>query len=139
LEIQNTHVVELEIPPDARYVAFVRKSVRCIAESMAFSPEKAREIEISVGEAVTNSIVHGRPEDQDARITVQCRIASDALEILVEDRGRGVCVSPTNDPPVFQEHGRGYLLMNKFMERVHAHCTDRGVRVSMTKRLEPGG
>jgi len=132
-ESQAKKVIEFRIPADPKYVALVRKGVRSIAEMVAFSEDEARDVEVSVGEAVTNSIIHGRPGSGEGFITARCEFGDWGLCVSIEDQGHTVCVPGVLRPTLFQEHGRGFMLMNALMENVEARCTERGLLVSMRK------
>ena len=105
---------------------------------MSFSENEAEDVEIAVGEAVTNSIVHGKPDNGEGTVTVRCRRRKNALDIFIEDEGRCTCI-PSAQVPLsdHEEHGRGYLLMNQLMEHVQVRCTERGLLLSMTKKHRP--
>lgn len=127
-------MVKFQIPAEPKYVALVRKGVRCIAEATLFTEDEAQDVELAVSEAVTNAVRHSRPLSGKGNVKVVCRVQGSALEVNVRDEGTSaaspkVCVLP----PIFQEHGRGNFLMNKLMDRVVTRCTSHGYSVTMTK------
>lgn len=127
-------MAKFQIPAEARYVALVRKGIRCIAETAAFSEDEAKDIELAVSEAVTNAVRHSRPLRGKGSVAVVCQVQNGTLEVRIRDEGTTapstkVCVLP----PVFQENGRGTFLMNKLMDRVVTRCTAHGYSVTMTK------
>lgn len=134
----RVRAVRFIVPADAKYVSFVRKSVRCIAELMLFGAEEVDDIELAASEAAANAVVHGRPDSGKGTITVECWVDGNTLEVYVEDEGSGadipnVCILP----PMQQEHGRGYFLMSRLMDSIRMTCTGKGLLIVMKKTRRP--
>lgn len=131
--------VEFQIPMHVRYAVFARKGIRSLATDAGFLESDCEDIEVAVGEAVTNAICYGRPKTGLGRAQVRCRVTSTHLLIEVEDEGLSKTVpSPRSLPGSSSEHGRGWPLIHKLMDCVSVRCTERGMLVRMIKRLPAG-
>ena len=100
------------------------------------------DIKTAVSEAVTNSIVHGYP-DNTGNITMECYINGDLLHINVIDEGVGINDVNSAIEPFFttrekEEHsGMGFTIMKSFMDSVDVISEpNKGVKVYMTKKLK---
>ncbi len=127
--------VEFQIPTDGKYVQFVRHGISQLAFGAGFDGNDCKDIEVAVGEAVTNAVCHGRPAIGDGRVYVRCRVTPYRLIIEVEDEGKTSdveipCVLPDHD----NEHGRGWILMYNLMDRTTVRCTGNGLVVRLVKR-----
>ncbi len=131
--------LELRIPADTRYVALVRRGIRSMAESAGFPRQDVADMEVAVGEAVTNSVVHGSPNRDTAAVVVKCQTTDECLVVEVEDEseaselpGKPEACDPGH------ESGRGVLMMHTLMDECHNCRTETGSRVRMAKlRREP--
>lgn len=127
--------VEFQIPHDGKYLAFVRKGVSMLASGAGFSYDDCIDVEVAVGEAVTNAILHGKPADGEGKVVVRCRLTPHRLIIEVEDGGEGLCEPDVRCiPDDDDEHGRGWLLMYNLMDRASFRCSDHGLVVRLVKR-----
>ena len=134
MEAACGRTLELRIPADTRYVGLVRRGVRSLAESAGFPRQDVADVEIAVGEAVTNSVVHGSPNRDTAAVVIKCRTTGDCLVIEVEDHSTAEALPPKPemcDP--HRETGRGVLMMHKLMDNCHDCRTEHGMRVTMSK------
>lgn len=127
--------LELRIPADTRYISLVRRGVRNLAESAGFTREDVADVEVAVGEAVTNSVVHGSPEGAAADVVVKCRMVDDCLVVEVEDQSpaEALPAQPDRCDPSL-ECGRGVLMMRALMDECHDCRTERGIKITMAKQ-----
>lgn len=127
--------VEFQVPMQGKYVSLVRKGISALAAEEGYSEFDCQDIEIAVGEAVTNAISYGCPQKGDGRVRVHCRLTPSYLIIEVEDEGRSSCV-PLPKPSVADssEHGRGWIIIHRLMDRVSVRCTEKGMLVRMVKQ-----
>jgi anti-sigma regulatory factor (Ser/Thr protein kinase) len=128
--------VEFQIPTDGIYVAFVRKGVSLLAAGAGFDESECKDIEVAIGEVVTNAICHGRPSSGEAKVLVRCRLTPSRLVVEVEDEGRGdgLNMMPSCLPDHDDEHGRGWILIYNLMDRTTIRCTESGLLVRLIKR-----
>jgi serine/threonine-protein kinase RsbW len=87
-------------------------------------PGNEIDVEISLREALANSIVHGNHEDRSKHVYVDCRCVPDGeVSIVVRDEGSGFSSAELPDPTATEQlqsmHGRGIYLMKSLMDEVH--------------------
>lgn len=127
---------QLEITAHPQNAALARERVRETAREAGFSREALDDIEIAVGEAVTNAILYGSPSATSQIVISYGYVAADqSLEIEVRDQGRGF------DPALIHDSdntdslgGRGIRLMRALMDSVLLHYTGQGMIVRLSKR-----
>jgi serine/threonine-protein kinase RsbW len=72
------------------------------------------DIEIALGEALENAIVHGNRENPDKRVYLTCRCTPDGeVSITVQDEGQGFDTGTLPDPTA-----PGIYLMKTLMDEV---------------------
>ena len=126
--------VEFQIPTDGKYVAFVRKGVSLLASGAGYSNDDCKDIEVAIGEAVTNAICHGKPLTGEGRVYVRCRLTPHRLVMEIEDEGETSCLDiPCSAPDHDNEHGRGWIIMYNLMDRTTVRCTGNGLIVRLIK------
>ena len=81
------------------------------------------DIEIALGEALENAIIHGNREDPGKRVYLTCRCTADGeVTITVQDEGPGFETGTIPDPTApenrLRTSGRGIYLMKAFMDEV---------------------
>ncbi len=101
-----------------------------------YSEESIFAVRLSLEEALANAIKHGNCGRRDKSVTVDYRIDDEKAVIRVKDEGCGFDRSEVPDPTLPEnrekDHGRGIMLMEAYMTRVH---WDRsGNTVEMEKR-----
>lgn len=129
----------LDVPAEPRSASTVRAWLRQQARRAGFASEDVAEIEVAVGEAITNAIMHGHQrESGNAIITVV--VGQDAAMLWVE-----VCdTGPGFDPARIRRAGsddretpggRGLHLMEALMHNVQMHHDGTGMRVRLERLL----
>ena len=107
--------------------------------------ESQVDIQIALGEALANAVIHGNRESPDKCVCVTCRFSMDGqILFTVRDEGEGfdshAIADPTNRRNRLLANGRGIYLMRALMDEV---CFDEnGKVVHMRKSLrrhEQGG
>jgi anti-sigma regulatory factor (Ser/Thr protein kinase) len=78
----------LVLPEGHHYVATLRKTVRCLLESVGVEPEDQDDIELAIGELATNAMLHG-----DAPFSLCINYHRDRVVLFVSDHGRGLVPS----------------------------------------------
>jgi len=77
---------------------FVEQLMHFIAKSRSMDGSEM-DIEIALGEALENAIVHGNREDPDKRVYLTCRCTPDGeVSITVQDDGQGFDTGTLPDP-----------------------------------------
>jgi serine/threonine-protein kinase RsbW len=109
----------------------------CVEQLMRFiasfrnSDGSETDIEMALGEALANAIVHGNREDPRKLVYVVCRCTTDGeVSFMVQDEGRGFDIAAVLDPTTPENcmlpHGRGIYLMKTLMDEV---CFEQGGRI----------
>ncbi|MBI2842459.1 MAG: ATP-binding protein [Armatimonadetes bacterium] len=131
---------EFQVPMQGKYLSLVRKGVKSLAAGAGFGEDDCQDIEVAIGEAVTNAICHGRPQAGAGSLRVRCYIGAGQIRVEVEDEGRTTCVPlPQRVPDPDNEHGRGWFLIHRLMDGVSVSCSERGLLVRMVKRSRSSG
>lgn len=126
--------LEMHIPADTRYLSFVRRGIRNLAESMGFPREDVNDVEMAVSEAVTNSVEHGVTSGSEPEVVVKCRAHGDLLVVEVEDAGLAQSLPKCPEPSIAEERGRGVLMMRALMDECEDSPTEHGIKIRMTKQ-----
>ena len=95
------------------------------------------DIEVALGEALANAVIHGNREHSGKRVSVTCRCTRDGeVSIRIQDQGQGFDTATVLDPTIsanrFSTSGRGIYLMKTLMDVVH--FGENGTVVHMLKR-----
>lgn len=142
MEYQNK--IKLIFPSKSENESFARNSVACFLLNLNPTIEEINDVKTAVSEAVTNSIVHGYP-DQTGEIVLEAEILDGTLHINVFDNGVGI--ENLNDAlePFFttksseERSGIGFSVMQSFMDEVKVNSKiGIGTSVYMKKKLKIG-
>ncbi|MGB4504463.1 MAG: anti-sigma F factor [Syntrophaceticus sp.] len=140
MELYNRMKLELlSLPGNVR---LARVAVAAFASEVDYNVSDLEEIKVAVSEAVSNAITHGYQMKPDGVIVITVSLFADALEIIVEDQGKGIedleqALQPnsSSDP---ERMGLGFVFMRSFMDEVEVTSEPgRGTKVKMSKKL-PG-
>ena len=128
---------QFEITAHPQYAGTARERIRDAAVIAGFTAMDLADIEIAVGEAVTNAILYGSPK-ATSRIVLSYGIAGIAFVIQIRDEGQGF------DPGKVQVEddtdalgGRGIRLMRALMDQIDLHYDGHGMVARMIKNLPP--
>lgn len=140
----------LAVPARPQTASQVRVFVRDHARTAGFDENAIAEIEVAVGEAITNAILYGHFNKEEgagsgtAPITVVVgleRLRGDSAIFYVEVRDAGPGFDPAQTHPTEPGDadpvgGRGLPLIDALMDRVHFQRGDAGgMCVRMERRL----
>lgn len=121
-------------------VAFARVSVAAFASQLDFTLADLEEIKVAVSEAVSNSIIHGYENASNRFVKVYAALSNDAIEIKIEDDGKGIkdinrALQPTFSTDV-ERLGLGFVFMQSFMDGFEVESAPgKGTVVKMRKRV----
>ena len=124
--------VRLTLPAQPRNIAVVRRALEAIAEELALPRRLIEDMRLAVTEACTNVVRHAYDDDgrDDANaMRVDLLPSEHGMEVIVEDRGRGLGPSPDASGP-----GLGLPLiaaLTSALEVSHG-ADDRGSRIAMS-------
>ncbi len=139
--MKTVNYIKIEIPSKSTNEGLARSIAACFAAQLDPTLEEIGDIKTAVSEAVTNSIVHGYP-DEIGKISLKGRIFDDnTLEIVVQDWGRGIRDIGQAMEPMFttggdERSGMGFTIMESFMDKLKVKSIEgKGTTVTMRRRL----
>ena len=124
-----------EITAHPQNAGLAREKVRDAAYAAGFTALDLADIEIAVGEAITNAILYGSPS-ADSRIVLKYGRLGLYFVVKVHDEGNGFdpgTVKVEEDTDALG--GRGIRLMRALMDQVDLHYNGRGMVASLHKKL----
>ena len=131
---------EILIPSRLEEMGAVHALVEQAVKEYQIDGELAHWIELTISESMINAIQHGNKADPSKKARLQISSTGDAIEIVVEDEGKGFTLDrvadPTDNANLLKPSGRGILIIRSFMDEVD--CTPReggGCRLRMVKKL----
>jgi serine/threonine-protein kinase RsbW len=124
--------VRLSLPAHARNIAVVRRALEAVAEELALPRRVIEDMRLAVTEACTNVVRHAYNGDEaDAGNAMRVQMLPDehGMQVVVEDRGRGLGPSPDARGP-----GLGLPLIAALTSALEvSHGDDeRGSRIAMS-------
>jgi anti-sigma regulatory factor (Ser/Thr protein kinase) len=128
-------LVDLAVTDSQGYAA-ARKAIQTVAETAGMGEERAGELVLAAGEAITNAMKHA----ETGRFQVYR--SPDALSVRITDQGAGI---RSEDLPAaillpgFSTKvslGMGYTLMLKLCDRVWLSTGPEGTIIQLEKKLE---
>lgn len=128
---------QFEILAHPQNAGLARERVRILAARAGFSGLDLADIEIAVGEAITNAILYGSPSAA-SRIVISSALTQFVFRVEVRDQGHGF------DPDQLRSEedndclgGRGIRLMRGLMDEVDLHYNGQGMSARLSKNLSP--
>ena len=141
---KHTLVNQMKLELESRSVneSFARAAVSAFAAQLDPTVEELTDIKTAVSEAVTNSIVHGYPE-QRGKVTIWARIYADGfVRVLIKDRGCGIEDIAKAREPLFstmgeERAGLGFAVMESFMDKIKVRSkVGVGTTVTLEKMIK---
>ena len=137
--------IKLDFPSRSRNEALARAVTAAFAAQLDPTLEELGDIRTAVSEAVTNCIVHAYP-DTVGLVHMRLRIVDgELLEILVQDKGRGIEDLDKARQPLFttggeERSGMGFTIMEGFTDKLRVRSAPgRGTTVTMRRRITGRG
>lgn len=128
------YATEASVP---NQVSNIRDDALRFAKQAGIDGEDLYDIQIAIGEALSNAVKHGSPVIGKSRISIGCEIVDGSFVVTVSDEG-----GPFDDKcipePEFQELpecGLGVYLMKQLMDHVEFSRNEAGNSVKMVKKL----
>lgn len=130
----------LEFPGRPDNVGLARVTVAAFAAQVDPTLEELEDIKGAVSEAVANAIIHGYENSPEGIVVVEGILYGDAIEIFVEDTGKGMeNVAQAMEPEYSsapERLGLGFSFMQTFMDSVSVDSKPgHGTRVVMRKQF----
>src|SRR6266702_4572797 len=131
---------ELTIPSRIEQMEAVHDLIAEAVKAYKLNNEMAHWIELSISESMINAIQHGNKADPAKQATLRISSSGDAIEIIVEDEGKGFTLDkiadPTDQANLLKPSGRGILIIRSFMDEVDLSATEGGgCRLRMMKKI----
>ncbi len=129
---------QFEITASPQNAGVARERIRKTAQKLGFSHAALDDMEVAVGEAVTNAILYGSPDGGSPIIVRTSYSESEAVfQIEVHDQGQGFdpAYMRTDENDTDALGGRGLRLMRALMDDVWLHYSGAGMIVRMTKSI----
>lgn len=140
-EITGWKVFEHVATSDPAVISILRDKVTEAAVGAGACGNVLCDIQIAVGEALTNAYRHGSPNKGMSKICLRYMLCQRAIVVEVQDEGKPFDPNavPIPNPDHLREHGMGIYLMRQAMDHVEFISGCPGNRVRMVKWLEPVG
>ncbi len=94
---------------------------------------------VGLQEALVNAIRHGNREDPEVPVIFEVNLEKSRLVMTITDRGPGVDLEEVPDPTspenLLRASGRGFLFIQKAMDRVRSERLDQGFTLIMEKQI----
>ena len=139
--MERRDVIRFNLPNRPEYCDVVRLTAAGIARKAGFKDEGIDDIKTAVSEACINVVRHAY-NGKGGEMRLSFFIASDGLEVLVEDSGDGFDVNGAMekavalDPNQPRTSGFGLLIMRSLMDEVEIISEPKsGSRVRLKKHL----
>ena len=115
---------ELHIPSDLRFLGIVERWLLDslaveIGEDVDWSRQSSR-LRLALVEAYSNVVRHAHRNQPDLPVVLRLELRDGDLAIEIWDYGQGFDLSTylAPSPEAMQEHGYGWLILNRLMDRV---------------------
>ena len=140
----QTNKMKLTFLSRSENEAFARSVISCFALQLNPSVAEISDIKTAVSEAVTNSIVHGYP-NECGEITLEAIIEDNLIHINIFDQGVGIENLSQALEPFFttradeERSGMGFTIMESFMDKVEVVSEKgAGTKIYMQKMIKSG-
>lgn len=133
-------IVTLTFPAKPDYLVLARLALSGMVRAYPLDPDVVADLKLAVTEACGNAVRHAY-ENEDGPVKITFSIVGERLEIVVEDRGAGLEVTPGEEweMPSEPESGMGMAIIRTVVDElsVTRGPEDRGTVIRMTKHLTP--
>ena len=123
---------------------FARMAVAAFIAPLNPTLEEMSDVKTAISEAVTNAVLHGyeNRNSMEDRISLECMLRGDVLEVEVSDRGIGIenvelAMEPLyTSKPEQDRSGMGFAFMEAFMDDLEVESeVGCGTLVRMCKKI----
>jgi len=140
MPLKEPRTFELTVPSRLEEMTSVHALVEEAIREYQLSEDLAHWIELTVSESMINAIQHGNKCDPAKHATLKISSDGSAIEVIVEDQGKGFeltdIADPTNVENLLKPSGRGILIIRSFMDEVDLSKREGGgSRLRMLKRI----
>lgn len=140
MSLNKPRSFELTVPSQLEEMTAVHLLVDEAIREYELSEDIAHWIELTISESMINAIQHGNKCDPSKKATLKISSNGEAIEIVVEDQGKGFQLDDVADPTdvenLLKPSGRGILIIRSFMDEVNLSRREGGgSRLRMVKRI----
>ncbi len=129
--------VDLNIPavPDMELTA--TQTAEAVGHFMKLQPDRIEEVKLALIEACINAIEHS--QSKDGRLQIDFEITTEALTIVIADRGHGFDVKTVQEQldrrrqSGQRQRGWGLRLMEEMMDKVDVRSDQSGTTITLVK------
>ena len=123
--------LELTTPAEPSALAPIRRAVEAWLAGQRIDQHEGWQIVAACHEACANASEHAYPPWEGGSIKLEARREGPRIVVAVYDHGRW-------RSPRGHDRGRGFTLMEYFMDRVDVERSEQGTTVRMERRLGGG-
>jgi stage II sporulation protein AB (anti-sigma F factor) len=143
--MQPINEMRLEFLSKSSNEAFARVVAAAFVSQLDPTLEEVADVKTAVSEAVTNAIIHAY-ENRPGIVTMACKLFTNAVEISINDSGRGIEDIELARQPLFtsrpdmERSGMGFTVMESFMDKVEVVSeAGKGTTVLLYKTFKSVG
>ncbi len=121
--VDDDALTDVVIPSDLHHVKDPENRILEALRHWGYDADTTFAIKLAFEEAATNAAKHGNRNDHTKRIDVRYYVDAARVVIMVRDEGRGFrpenVPDPTRDENLERPSGRGIMLIQSYMTKVH--------------------
>ncbi|MGI6778982.1 MAG: anti-sigma F factor [Acetivibrionales bacterium] len=140
--MQPVNEMKLEFLSKSNNESFARVVAAAFVSQLDPTVEELADVKTAVSEAVTNAVIHGY-ENSSGYVKMQCKLFNNAVEIIIEDEGKGIeDIEQARQPlytskPEMERSGMGFTVMESFMDSIEVFSEKgKGTKVIMYKKFK---
>lgn len=123
LGVAEAELTEMVLPNDLESAKRAEDRIILRLDECQYSPEVTFAVKLALEEALANAVKHGNNNDRAKQLRVYYSVTPDRTVVMVRDEGNGFSPDqvpdPTADENLERPSGRGIMLMQAYMNRVH--------------------
>ncbi len=137
--VDDDQLTSVTVPNDLRSFKEPEGRIMQALEQSGYDEDTIFAIKLAFEEAVTNAVKHGNCNDRSKQVQLKYYVDPQRVIFMVRDEGCGFSPDkvpdPTTDENLERPSGRGLMLMQSYMTKVHFSAT--GNEVWLLKEKEP--
>ncbi|MEN9522713.1 MAG: hypothetical protein RL065_1090 [Bacteroidota bacterium] len=118
----ETEKITLQIPSSPENFKLIYPFIEQLRANWDINDDLAANIELVLGEAVNNGIIHGNQGDEKKLVSVSAENIANNLVLIISDEGEGFNYNNLPDPTLPENiecpTGRGVFLMNQLADLI---------------------